>query len=195
MFNSQKSTRGSLYQTLTNDSVASLVLSQNQQDSSAHVDAYLHSITREPAPRSPSLRPTHNDPALKIAYLHREIQLLRNDLNFERYLKQQHLSHIGQLRRKEIRELRVEAETQNLLNSNRQLKSKLEEAKRMNAQMKKEGEKSKIHSRKWEADLSAKLRALKEEQKKWVLEKEELMWELSKVKGDAFQLRQLIVSS
>ena len=46
--------------------------------------------------------------------------------------------------RKQIRELRVEAETQNLLNSNRQLKSKLEEAKRMNAQMKKEGEKSKI---------------------------------------------------
>jgi hypothetical protein len=195
MLNSQRSTRGSLYQALTNDSVASLALSQNHQESSAHVDAYLQSLTREPAPRSPSLRPSHNDPGLKVAYLHREIQLLRNDLNFERYLKQQHLSHIGQLRRKQIREARVEAETQNLVNSNRGLKSKLEEAKRLNAQMKKEGEKSKNHSRKWEVDLSTKLRALRDEQKKWVLEKEELNRELARLRDDAFQLRQLVVAS
>jgi solute carrier family 25 protein 16 len=195
MLNSQRSTRGSLYQSLTNDSVASLALSQNHQDNSAHVDAYLRSLTRDPAPRSPSLRPSTNDPGLKVAYLHREIQLLRNDLNFERYLKQQHLSHIGQLRRKQIREARVEAETQNLLNSNRSLKSKLEEAKRLNTQMKKEGEKSKSHSRKWETDLSAKLRALKDDQKKWALEKEELNRELWVVRDNAFKLRQLVVAS
>lgn len=195
MLNSQRSTRGSMYQALTNDSVASLALSQNHQDNSAHVDAYLQSLARDPAPRSPSLRPSTNDPGLKVAYLHREIQLLRNDLNFERYLKQQHLSHIGQLRRKQIREARVEAETQNLLNSNRSLKSKLEEAKRLNAQMKKEGEKSKSHSRKWETDLSAKLRVLKDEQKKWTLEKDELNRELGVLRDDAFQLRQLVVAS
>ena len=195
MLNSQRSTRGSLYQALTNDSVASLALSQNHQDSSVHVDVYLQSLTQEPAPRSPSLRPTHNDPGLKVAYLHREIQLLRNDINFERYLKQQHLSHIGQLRRKQIREARVEAETQNLLNSNRGLKSKLEEAKRLNAQMKKEGEKSKSHSRKWEVDLSTKLRALRDEQKKWALEKEELNREIGRLRDDAVQLRQLVVGS
>ena len=195
MLNSQRSTRGSLYQALTNDSVASLALSQNHQENSAHVDAYLQSLTRDPAPRSPSLHPSTNDPGMKVAYLHREIQLLRNDLNFERYLKQQHLSHIGQLRRKQIREARVEAETQNLLNSNRGLKSKLEEAKRLNEQMKKEGEKSKSHSRKWETDLSAKLRALKEEQKKWILEREELRRELTVIRDDAFQLRQLVVAS
>jgi solute carrier family 25 protein 16 len=195
MLNSQRSTRGSMYRTLTNDSVASLAPSQNHQDNSAHVDAYLQSLAKEPALRSPSLRSSTNDPGVKVAYLHREIQLLRNDLNFERYLKQQHLSHIGHLRRKQIREARVEAETQNLLNSNRSLKSKLEEAKRLNAQMKKEGEKSKSHSRKWETDLASKLRVLRDEQKKWALEKEELNRELGILRDDAFQLRQLVVAS
>jgi solute carrier family 25 protein 16 len=119
MLNTQKSIRGSLYQSLTNESVASLALSNTAHDST-HVAAYLESLGPQ---RSPSLRPTTNDPNLKVAYLHREIQLLRNDLNFERYLKQQHLSHIGQLRRQQIREARVEADTQNLINENRGLKS------------------------------------------------------------------------
>ena len=195
MLNSQRSTRGSLYQTLTNDSVNSLALSQVHQESTAHVDAYLQSLTRNPAPRSPSLRPIHNDPGLKLAYLNREIQLLRSDLNFERYLKQQHLSHIGQLRKKQIKEACVEAETQNLLNSNRGLKSKLEEAKRVTAQIKKETEKSKSHSRKWETEISAKLRGLRDEQKKWAMEKEELNLELGKLRDDCFHLRQLVVAS
>jgi solute carrier family 25 protein 16 len=197
MLASQKSTRGSLYQSLTNDSVASLALSNTIQDSS-HVDAYLASLTRDNVPRSPSLRPTTAGPSeasLKIAYLHREIQLLKNDLNFERYLKQQHLSHIGQLRRKQIREARVEAETQNLINSNRGLKSKLEEAKRLNAQIKKETEKSRTHSRKWESELSGKLRVLREEQKKWNLERERLNKDLGIALENVKSLRQVVVTS
>ncbi|TVY45361.1 Tuberous sclerosis 1 protein-like protein [Lachnellula subtilissima] len=169
LLNGAKPARTSFYQALTNDSVASLALSNNNHDSSIHVDAYLASLSRDTIPRSPGLQPANADPSLKVAYLHREIQLLRNDLNFERYLKQQHLSHIGQLRTKQIREARVEAETQNLINGNRVLKSKLEEAKRWNMQIKKETEKSKTHSRNWESDLTAKLKVLREEQKKWHL--------------------------
>ena len=195
ILNSQRSARGSMYQALTNDSVASLALCQNHQENSAHVDAYLSSLSKDSEPRSPSLRSSTNDPGHRVAYLHREIQLLRNDLNFERYLKQQHLSHIGQLRRKQLREARVEAETQNLLNSNRGLKSKLDEAKRLNGQMKKESEKSRGHSRKWESDLSAKLRILKDEQKKWALDKEELKRELVVLRDDTYHLRQLVVAS
>jgi len=164
MLSSQASTRGSIYRSLTNDSVHSFTDSHNH-DTASHVDAELDSLARAPILRSPSIRPTHTEPSLRIAYLHREIQLLHNDLNFERYLKQQHLSHIGQLRRKQIREARVEAETQNLINSNRGLKSKLEELKKNMLQMKREMEKSKSHSRKWEAELSSKLRVLREEQK------------------------------
>jgi solute carrier family 25 protein 16 len=194
MLNTQKSIRGSLYQSLTNDSVASLALSNTQHDPT-HMDAYLASLARETIPRSPSLRPTTDDPNLKAAYLQREIQLLRNDLNFERYLKQQHLSHIGQLRRKQIKEARVEAETQNLLNTNRGLRSKLEEAKRANAQMRKETEKSKAHSRKWETELSAKLRVLREEQKKWNLEREELKRDLEIAHHKTEKLKQLVITS
>lgn len=200
MLNSQreKSTRGSIYQYLTSDSVASLALSQtqNQNDSSVHVDAYLQSLSQEAIPHYPSLLPTTAaNPNLKLAYLHREIQLLKNDLNFERYLKQQHLWHIGQLRRKQIREARVEAETQNLINSNRGLKSKLEEAKREMLQKKKESEKSKSHSRKWEADLSSKLRLLREEQKKWNLEREELLRNLQTLRDDKDKLCQMVITS
>jgi solute carrier family 25 protein 16 len=197
LLNAQKSTRGSLYQALTNDSVASLALSNTIHDS-ASVDAYLLSLSRDVVPRSPSLRPSTTVPAeasLKVAYLNREIQLLKNDLNFERYLKQQHLSHIGQLRRKQIREARVEAETQNLINSNRGLKSKLEEAKRLNAQMKKETERSKTHSRKWESDLTAKLRLLRQEQKKWTLERQQLSKDLDVALENVKCLRQIVVTS
>lgn len=197
MLNTQRSTRGSLYQSVTNDSVASLALSTTVHDPS-HVNEYLASLSRDDVPHTPSLRPTTTvpgEPSTQVAYLHREIQLLKNDLNFERYLKQQHLSHIGQLRRKQIREARVEAETQNLINSSKGLKLKLEEAKRLNAQMKKETEKSKTHSRKWESDLTAKLRVLREEQKKWNVEREQLNKDLGIATGNAKSLRQIVVTS
>jgi solute carrier family 25 protein 16 len=190
----QKS-RGSIYRSPTNDSLASLALSQNNNDNSVHVDAYLQSLTRDPVPRSPSIRPTQTDCELRIAYLHREIQLLRNDLNFERYFKQQHLSHIGQLRRKQIREARAEAETQNLINSNRGLKAKLEEVKSNLMRMKKENEKSKQHSRKWEVDLASKLRTLKEEQKKWTQERGEILKELEKLREDNKNLKDLVLAA
>lgn len=195
LLNGSKPARTSIYQALTNDSVASLALSNHHHDSAIHMDAYLASLSRDTIPRSPALRPKNADPSLQVAYLHREIQLLRNDLNFERYLKQQHLSHIGQLRTKQIREARVEAETQNLINSNKILKNKLDEAKRLNMQMRKETEKSKTHSRKWESDLSAKLKILREDQKKWNVEGDELRGDLEKAKERTERLKQLVVTS
>ncbi|RFU33973.1 hypothetical protein B7463_g2344, partial [Scytalidium lignicola] len=195
MLNYQKSLRGSLYQSLANDSVQSLALSHHTQENASHVDSYLQSMPPHLTPRSPSLRPSNADPQTQIAYLLREIMLLKNDLNFERYLKQQHLSHIGRLRRKQIREARVEAETQNLINSNRTLKSKLDEAKRTIVQMRKEFEKSKSHSRQWEMDLTAKLRILKEEQKKWGKEGDQLRSDLAAARDECFKLTQLVAKS
>ncbi|QSZ34581.1 hypothetical protein DSL72_006175 [Monilinia vaccinii-corymbosi] len=189
------SIRGGIYQTLTNESVQSLALSHHAHDNHSHVDSYIQSLTRAHAPpRSPSLRPGTND-ATRIAYLQRDIVLLKNDLNFERYLRQQHLTHIGQLRRKAIREARVEAETQNLINSNKVLRAKLDEAKKTIVQMKKESDKSRNHSRKWESDLTAKLRALKEEQKKWILEGNQLKRDLAASEIDVFNLRELVVQA
>lgn len=196
MLDSQRagSIRGGIYQTLTNESVQSLASSHHAQDNHSHVDSYLQSLTRAHAPRSPSLRPGTND-STKVSYLQRDIMLLKNDLNFERYLKQQHLTHIGQLRRKAIREARVEAETQNLINSNKILRAKLEDAKKALVQMKKESDKSRNHSRKWESDLTAKLRLLKEEQKKWTLENDQLKRDLTASKVDMHNLRQMVVQA
>ncbi|RDW80965.1 hypothetical protein BP5796_05663 [Coleophoma crateriformis] len=191
ILDSQKTLRGEVQQTLASESAQSLASSTNNDDSN-HADPC-------PQPLNSASVETSNGAATEaqmvIAYLHRELTLLKNDLSFERFLKQQHLSHIGQLRRQQIREARVEAETQNLINSNRALKSKLDEAKRSNLQMKRETEKSKSHSRKWEADLSAKLRVLKDEKKAWTSEGDQLKRDLTFAHTALFNMKQLIVNS
>lgn len=163
---------------MKNDSVASLALSNHHE---SHIDSYFESLNQDSISRPSSSQQKESGSLtldMRLTYLYREIQLLRNDLNFERYLKQQHLSHIGQLRRKQIREARSEAETQNVITSNRTLKLKLEETQRLNMQLRKEFEKSKTHCRKWEAELSAKLRILREEQKKWSVERQNMTQDL-----------------
>ena len=178
---------------LSNDSVHSFA--SQHQENVTNVDAYLQSLQREP-PRSPSWKSSLNgaDPTVKIAYLQREIILLKNDLNFERYLKQQHLSHISKLRRKQIQEARVEAETQNLINSNRTLKGKLDESKRANAQLKREHEKSRSNSRNYEATLTTKLKAFKEQSKTWDEERSQLHRDLANAKVDVVKLKEIVLS-
>lgn len=130
-----------------------------------------------------------------IASLQREIMLLRNDLNFERYLKLQHLSHIGQLQRRHIKEVTVEAETQNLINTNRTLKAKLAKANELYAQLKKETLTSRSQSKKWESELSSKVRSYREEQKSWHSDEDNLRVDLQKAQQDCDRLRRLVVES
>lgn len=52
---------------------------------------------------------------LLLAALKREVLLLRNELNFELFLKQQHLQHIGRLHREHVLDTSVEAERQRLV--------------------------------------------------------------------------------
>lgn len=130
-----------------------------------------------------------------IASLQREVMLLRNDLNFERYLKLQHLSHIGQLQRKHIKEATVEAETQNLINTNRALKAKLAKANEIYAQLKKETLTGRSQFKKWESELSSKVRSYKEEQKHWHSDEDSLRLDLQKSQQDCERLRRLAVES
>ncbi|KAL2070178.1 hypothetical protein VTL71DRAFT_13204 [Oculimacula yallundae] len=193
MLSSQMSNRGSLYRVFTNESDGSLPLPHAMD--AVHMGGLFDTISRDVIPRSPSIRPTTGITSNRVAYLQREIQLLKNDLNFERYLKQQHLSHIGKIRRQQIREARVEAETQHLINYNRGLRSKLEEAKRQNTQMKKETEKSKTHSRKWEADLTTKLRILRDEQKKWIAERDQFVTDLATAEEHNMKLKYITMEA
>jgi hypothetical protein len=127
-----------------------------------------------------------------IASLQREVVLLQNDLNFERYLKLQHLSHIGQLQRKHIKEATAEADTQNLINTNKTLKAKLVKANELYAQLKKETLTSRSQSKKWETDLSAKVRSYRESEKNWFSEEAKLRCELKKTQTDCEHLKSIV---
>lgn len=162
---------------------------------SPRLDAYVHSLNHTTIPRSPALRPAGTDTQGNIAFLQREVMLLKNDLNFERYLKQQHLSHIGHLQRKHIKEAAAEAETQNFINTNKTLKAKLEEAKKAYAASKQEALKSKNQAKKWEAELSSKIRTLREEQKAWRSEEESTKKALQSAREEADHLRKLLAES
>lgn len=124
--------------------------------------------------------------------LQREIMLLRNDLNFERYLKLQHVAHIGQLQRKHIKEATAEAETQNLINTNKTLKSRLAKANELYAQLKKETLTSRNQSKKWETDLSAKVRSYRDSEKVWHSEEDSLRFELKSTQTDYERLKKIV---
>ncbi|KAF2258513.1 hypothetical protein CC78DRAFT_114438 [Lojkania enalia] len=142
---------------------------------------------------SASNSPTHSDfQNQSMAALQREVMLLRNDLNFERYLKLQHLAHIGQLQRKHIKEATAEAETQNLINTNRTLKARLAKSNELYAQLKKETLTSRSQSKKWESELSQKVRSYREDQKIWQGGEENLRFELQKTQQDCEHLKKMV---
>ncbi|KAL5113959.1 hypothetical protein ACEQ8H_008141 [Pleosporales sp. CAS-2024a] len=140
----------------------------------------------------PNMPTTFDFHGQTMASLQREIMLLRNDLNFERYLKLQHLAHIGQLQRKNIKEATAEAETQNLINTNKTLKARLSKSNELYAQLKKETLTSRNQSKKWESDLSAKVRNYRDSEKSWHSEEESLRYELQRTQSDYGHLKQIV---
>ncbi|KAF9694616.1 hypothetical protein EKO04_007429 [Ascochyta lentis] len=174
-----------LKQTLLNASTASAHRQVHPQPS---LDSFARSVTGTISPPHPHLD-FHNQ---SVASLQREIMLLRNDLNFERYLKLQHLSHIGQLQRKHIREAAVEADTQNLINSNKTLKARLTKANELYAQLKKETLTSRNQSKKWESDLNAKVRTYRDSEKTWHSEEDKLRFELQRTQSDYEHLKKIV---
>jgi solute carrier family 25 (mitochondrial carrier protein), member 16 len=192
MLHLQESLRSNAHQIPNNDSAQSL---HTQETSSPRLEAYIQSVAQGTVPRSPAQGPQVPDVQANIAFLQREVMLLRNDLNFERYLKSQHLSHIGQLQRKHIKEATIEAETQNILNNNRALKLRIEEQKKKHEMLKFETTTSKNHAKKWEGDLNSKIRILREDQKKWKAEEETIRNQLRASRQECDQLRRIIVES
>ncbi|KAF8472002.1 Hamartin protein-domain-containing protein [Kalaharituber pfeilii] len=162
---------------------------------SPRLEAYAQSLNQNNIPRSPAIRPAASDTQATVAFLQREVMLLKNDLNFERYLKQQHLSHIGHLQRKHIKESAAEAETQNLIYTNKALKAKLEEAKKAYARSKAEALAQKNQSKKWEVDLNTKIRDLRDKQKAWRAEEESVRRALETAQKDVEHLRRLVAES
>lgn len=174
----------SIGQSLANDSVPSLSPSHHESISerpNVSALASQHSL-RSPLPAGGN----------EVASLQRQIMVLRNDLHFERYMKHQHMAHIGELRRMHMKEAATEAETQNLIMNNRNLKHRLDEAKRVELQVKKDSEKSRVLAHKWEAELSTKLRNLKTDMKTKLSEIESLQRELNSAKEECEKLRAMV---
>jgi hypothetical protein len=162
------------------------VPSQNFVAKQPSLDGFVQSVTATNPPTNTDFR------GQTMASLQREIMLLRNDLNFERYLKLQHLGHIGQLQRKHIKEATAEAETQNLINTNKTLKARLVKANELYAQLKKETLTSRNQSKKWESDLSAKVRTYRDSEKTWHTEEDSLRYELQRTQSDYDHLKQIV---
>ncbi|KAI8991218.1 hypothetical protein BDF20DRAFT_903993 [Mycotypha africana] len=92
---------------------------------------------------------------------------LKRELNFELFLKQQHLQHIGRLHRDHVLDTSVEAERQQLYNTNRMLKAQLHQTTAALEKLKSESAMTKQKHIKWEDEQSGKLRGYREARKEW----------------------------
>ncbi|PKS09015.1 hypothetical protein jhhlp_003628 [Lomentospora prolificans] len=182
--------RGSaLNQTLPNDSVPSLSLSQQESTPEGVPQAIASSHF---GGSKTNFLVLTGDPNAQISQLRRQVLLLQNDLAFERYLKQQHITHMAELRRRQMKEAASEADLQNLIIANRNWKSGFEEAKKAEMQARKESEKVRSLAKKWEADLAAKLKTSREETKKTKAKIEELERDFEAARKECDKLKTLV---
>ncbi|GAB1318958.1 Hamartin protein-domain-containing protein [Madurella fahalii] len=186
LIHSNKVIKSGLHQSLASDSVPSLLL--NPQEHAAEKSPMQVPVAQAARDQGGSNAELGDQAVL---FQHQRL-LLINDLQYERFIKQQHMIHMGELRRKQIRVSATEAETQNLVMANRSLRQRLDEAKRGEAQIKKESDHRRNMAKKWETDLSNKLRALREEQKKWNAEASELRQQLEKAQAECESLRRIV---
>lgn len=148
-------------------------------------DNFAHILSAPGSPTQPIFE------SMSMAALQREIMLLRNDLNFERYLKAQHIAHIGQMQRRHIQEATAEADTQNLINTNKTLKAKLAKMNEQYAQLKKETLTRRNQTQNWERELTGKVKSFRDEHKVRQDEEESLRFELKRTQTDLEHLKKI----
>lgn len=148
-------------------------------------------LSDDPSRKNAKAGPSSATLSSDAAYLQRELMLLRNELNFERYLKQQHVAAIGQLKRNHVKAVTMEAETATLINANRALQKRLSDAIKFNEKMQKETQSRRMHTKQSEEQLTSKIRSLKAD----LAKQESIQHELIQAQKDCEQLRQLLVES
>lgn len=189
LIKSNKAIKSGLHQSLANESVASLTLSHADSAADRSIG---QAMPPPPIPHSSDSPAPTSDFRTQISYLQNQILLLQTELRFERYLKQQHITHIGDLRSRQVEEAATEAETQNLIMMNRSLKSRYEDAKKAEMQVRKESEKSRALVKNREADFQTKMRNLREESKKTHAELNSVREELEIAKTERLKLRNML---
>lgn len=118
-----------------------------------------------------------------IVHLERELLVAKNELNFELFLKQQHIQQISKVHRAHVSDASVEAERQVLYNTCRSLKAQLQETKQLLEKEKSELEKRKNKQTHWDTDVKNKLQNFRDERK-------QLQFELERIKQEINDTRQ-----
>lgn len=147
-------------------------------------------LTKHPQPTTAEEK-LDSAPQTNVAYLQREITLLRNDLNFERWHKAQHSEHISQIMRRNVKEATVEAETLNLINANRALKKQLEQLQKAREATIKDSALTRKQANNLEANMTERFNKLKLEQETWQADADELR----RLRSEMKQYRELLVTT
>jgi hypothetical protein len=157
----------------------------------SRLQTFAQGLSRSPvsSPNNPGTE-TYN-----TAILQREVMLLKNDLNFERFQKAQYMAQIGQLQRKHIKEATSESQAQLTLNTNRTLQEKIKRADMQYAQFQKETALNRSQAKKYEEQLTLKVKSFREEEKKWHVEAQTLRHDLQKAREECDSLKSLIIES
>lgn len=135
---------------------------------------------------------THPGAYTVVKYLQRENLLLRGELNFELYLKDQHLRHIGRLLSNRIKASSSEAQRQNLIRMVKSLRTQLSAINAQMTRQRNEAHMTKSRHAQWESELQGKLKAFRDERRNWTSESRELKAELEALKANhEAQTRQL----
>ncbi|CAO3566719.1 unnamed protein product [Mortierella alpina] len=118
-----------------------------------------------------------------VMHLERDLLMAKNELNFELFLKQQHIQQISKVHRAHVLDASVEAERQNLYNTCRSLKAQLQETRLLLEKEKSELEKRKNKQTHWDTELKSKMQTFRDERK-------QLQFEVERLKQDIQDTRQ-----
>ncbi|KAK5808496.1 Hamartin protein-domain-containing protein [Linnemannia elongata] len=118
-----------------------------------------------------------------IVHLERDLLMAKNELNFELFLKQQHIQQISKVHRAHVLDASVEAERQNLYNTCRSLKAQLHETRALLEKEKSELERRKNKQTHWDTELKNKVQTFRDERK-------QLQFEVERLKQDIRDTRQ-----
>lgn len=132
------------------------------------------STAADSRPTSIVTSPPGHAPALSAGKLETQLVLLQGEVNFQNYLKQHHIAHMGTLHREKVLESGAEAERQGLYRIIKILKAQLSHAQTDLNKQRTESGKTKENWTSHIDDLKEKLKALRGERVKWDHEKRAL---------------------
>lgn len=114
-----------------------------------------------------------------LSILQRDVLILKNQLNFEIYLKELVQQHVGRLHQDKIVSRSEEAERQGLHTKLKDYKAKLAKAQEDLATIRSEATGTKQRHNQWVTELQDKLSRFREEKKSWAAEAVELRSEVN----------------